>query len=661
MRGPLLFCCLTFALACAQEPEDPAPSAPAEPSTVPTTQDGIPPTARPDMVEDLRLAHRAPRHPSDGGGRAWVELADGEEARVVAGAPARWTLLYEAGPEGVAVGGFVRLTVPRFWGWSAAQNTREDFPGYTVASTEAEGVELEATVVPGFWIDFTVRGRALEEGERVRIVYGAGPALAIADRYAEDGSQMWITVDGDGDGFGRVLLEPPTVDVVAGPPASFRVVLPSTAEPGDVVPLRLVLLDGLGNAGVDFTGKVLLSAYPDGLELPSEVTLTEEDRGVKRLDVQVQDPGVYRVLAAADVGEFDLQRMSNPLLVEKNVAPIRWGDFHGHSNLSDGTGTPEQFLTYARDVAGLDAVALTDHDHWGMLFLDEHPELWEGIQEVSNRFHDPGTFVSLVGYEWTSWIHGHRHVLYFGDEGPLYSSIDPEFETPAQLWDALRGRDALTFAHHSAGGPIATNWDYPPDPVLEPVTEVSSVHGQSEAPDAPYRIYSALQGNFVRDVLDRGVRVGFIGSADSHDGHPGFAQIASPSGSGMAALLTDELTRPGILDALRQRRCYATNGQRIVLRFAIDAQGMGSTIAPFDGPEGEKHLLYVRAIGTAVLAGVDVIRNGEVIATFEGEDRYELIATLELEPLEAGDYVYVRAFQLDRGCAWSSPIFVEEL
>jgi len=33
--------------------------------------------------------------------------------------------------------------------------------------------------------------------------------------------------------------------------------------------------------------------------------------------------------------------------------------------LSDGTGTPEDYFAYARDVAALDVIALTDHDHWG--------------------------------------------------------------------------------------------------------------------------------------------------------------------------------------------------------------------------------------------------------------------------------------------------------
>lgn len=620
-----------------------------------------PPTARPDMLEGLRYAHEHPRHSSDGGGSARLVLGESETATVVAGTPARWTIEYTAGPEGIAVGGFVRLSVPRFWGWSSAQASFEDYYGYTTATTDAEGVTLEPYVAQEFWIEFRIAGRALRAGEHVTIVYGAGPSMALADRYAERGSQMWISVDGDGDEFPVVLADSPTVDVLAGPPAILKLVVPSTAEPGDTLPLRLSVLDGQGNAGTDFVGQVELAVVPDGLEVPRSVTFEAADHGVKKVELSVNEAGVYRLLGRAALGgERELQAMSNPLLVESGGAPIRWGDFHGHSNVSDGTALPEDFLTYARDVSGLDAVCLTDHDHWGMLFLDENPHIWEELQDVANRFDDPGTFVSLVGFEWTSWIHGHRHVLYFGDSGPLLSSIDPEVENPAQLWDALRGQQALTFAHHSAGGPIATNWDYAPDPELEPVTEVASVHGQSEAMDAPYRIYSPLPGNFVRDVLDRGYRFGFIGSADSHDGHPGFAQIASPSGSGKAALLTDDVTREGIYRALKTRRTYATNGDRIILRFAIDAERMGSTIAPGEPGDDElTHLVYVRAIGTAPLAGIEVIRSGEIVATIPGEERYDLAATVDLEPLRAGEYVYVRVIQVDRGTAWSSPIYVE--
>ena len=616
-----------------------------------------PPTGRPDMLAQLREAHHAPRHASDGGGRAWLELEEGEEASVRVGRRKRWTIVYETGPMGIAAGGFVRLTVPRFWDWSDAQDFSEAYPGYTTATCEADGVELESMAVRGYWIEWRIGGRDLVEGERIRIVYGAGEAMAVADKYAEENSRFWISVDGDGDGYGVLLADSPPVEVEAGPPRQLQLVLPSTAQPGEKVTLRVSVLDALGNAGIPYDGVVQLAALPDGLELPAELTFRPEDGGLQRVECDAIESGVYRILAHARTEKRELTATSNPLLVEQNAAPILWGDLHGHSNLSDGTGTPEQFLTYARDVAGLDVVSLTDHDHWGMLFLDEHPELWEEIQEVTERFHDPGRFVTLLGYEWTNWIHGHRHVLYFEDEGEVLSSIDPAYETPAQLWDGLRGKPALTFAHHSAGGPIATNWDYEPPPELEPVTEVASVHGNSEALDAPYRIYSALPGNFVRDVLDRGYKLGFIGSGDSHDGHPGLARLASPSAAGLAAFLTGDLSRDGVYTALRARRTYATNGRRIILRAALDAHGMGSDVPPT--APGETALLYVRAIGTAPIAGIDVIRSGEIVAARDGEEAWDLATTFELEDLRAEEYVYVRVIQIDQETAWSSPFFVQ--
>ena len=160
--------------------------------------------------------------------------------------------------------------------------------------------------------------------------------------------------------------------------------------------------------------------------------------------------GVYRLRAE---GPGELSAESNPMVVGEEGMRILWADLQIHTNFSDGTGIPEDVLRYARDVAALDVAAITDHDHWGMLFLDQHPSLWDHIREQSARFHQPGSFVTFLGYEWTSWIHGHRHVLYLDDDGEVLSSIDPRYDEPEELWDALRGRSALTVAHHSAGEP----------------------------------------------------------------------------------------------------------------------------------------------------------------------------------------------------------------
>jgi len=588
------------------------------------------------LVDDLA----ATRHPADGGGRAVLDPESQTVAR--AGERIRLALTYEAGPLGIAEGGALFLQPSPFWGWDSPQTEVAEAPGATEVETDAPGVSLETTALDGL-LAIHVRGRKLEPGERVRIGY-----LTRADRFAERQERLWIGVDGDGDGVRALVVESPRIDVVAGEPARLILTLPTTARPGELVRLVVAALDSLGNRGVELKEEVALRSSGE-LELPEAVFLPEG--GVLFLEVPAASEGVYRVLASTASG---LTAESNPLVVRAGIPRVLWGDLHGHTQLSDGTGTPEDYFAYARDVAALDVIALTDHDHWGMRFLDDNPALFQIIEDAALRFDEPGRFVALVGYEWTSWLHGHRHVLYFEGKAEVLSSLDHRYENPALLWEALEGRSAVTIAHHSAGGPVSTNWEYVPPPELEPVTEVVSVHGSSEASDTPGKIYSAVPGNFVRDALGRGMRFGFIGSGDSHDGHPGLAYLANPSG-GLAAIFSEEKTRAGVLGALRARRTYATNGPRIWLRAWLDENEMGALVPSSEAPAHE--LRFVIA-ATAPVERVDVIRSGEIVSVIPGASRRELSETLTLSPLRPGEYVYVRVVQEDGGAAWSSPVYV---
>jgi len=612
------------------------------------------PDARPDVVETLRADLQAERHPADGGGRAWIE--NPPTPPVAAGATGRFTILYEAGHLGIQPGGMLLLQVSPFWGWSTPQVTDPQGLGFTeVTGPDDDRLRLEPRTLAPQLLGIQVAGRALAQGERVRIVYGAGPAGARVDRYAERRSTFWVAVDGDGDGVRGLLPESPTVDVGPGPAAQLVLTLPTTARPGDPLRGTLAVLDGVGNAGVPLEGRFRLRSEPPGLELPDQVLLRSADGGRTVIVGQARQAGVFRVEVSGPDG---LTLESNPVVVDPQVRRILWGDFHGHSQISDGTGTPEDYFRYARDVAGLDVAALTDHDHWGMRPLAQTPALWQEIERQVRAFHDPGHFVTLLGYEWTSWIHGHRHVLFFGDEGQVRSSLDPAFEDPRQLWEALRGQPALTIAHHSAGGPIATDWSIPPDAELEPVTEIVSVHGSSEAADSPIPIYNPVAGNYVRDALGRGYRLGFVGSGDSHDGHPGLAGLAGPSG-GLAAIRSETLTREGVLQALRARRVYATNGPRIYLDATLAGQEMGTEVSRRSLVGGQAEL-WIRIVATSPLRRLDVIRGGKVAFSVAGDGQRELSVERRLFGLTAGEYVYVRVVQENDGAAWSSPFFVVE-
>jgi hypothetical protein len=472
----------------------------------------------PAMAQSALHGRTALHHPSDGGGVAWVERDGPGRHYSTSGTPGRFTLVYEVGPEGIAQGGAIRFQVSPFVsGWSSPQVDRPEARGYTIVTPSAADIRLATAVVPQKALQFVVRGRPLVAGDRLKIIYGAGPGLALAGQFAEKKARFWFAVDGDGDGTLSYLVDSPGVEVRPGPARALHVTLPSTARSGETVLVRVAILDGHRNAFLRVSGDVVFDDVPPGLAMPERATLRESDEGQLSVEAQVRSPGVYRLRATAG----SLKARSNPLVVSDDGPRVLWGDLHGHSTMSDGTGTASDYYRYARDIAGLDFVSLTDHDHHANVRIDLHPEMWQEIVQTTRSFHRPGEFVTLLGYEWTNWMQGHRHVLYFDDTGEMWSSADPATESPRDLWKVLEGRDALTFAHHSAGSIIPTNWQIPPDPILEPVTEIVSIHGSSESADTVALIERPVPGNFVRDALGLGYRLGFVGSGDTHDGHPG--------------------------------------------------------------------------------------------------------------------------------------------
>lgn len=617
----------------------PAADPPVEPPPAPVAAP-VPPGAAVQTHREMVADRDAVRHPGDGGG-SWRPVQP--IAPVTVGAPLQIDAEYTVGLEGIAEGGVLTLIPSPFWGWSAPQDRAPDAPGFTQL-VPPDGVRLQIRSGGG-QLGATVAGRALRPGEIVRITYGAGQT-ARADRFAERGAALWLGIDADGDGI-RALVDPPIVaEVGAGAPAQVVATLPSTAEPGQTVALRLAVLDRMGNAFAP-TPTTLQLAGSAGLSLPARVQIAADDEGLARVEIGVEAPGVHTVVVQGPGGTTT----SNPLVARAGVEPILWGDLQIHSGLSDGTGDPADVWRYAREVAALDVAALTDHDHWGMRFLDDHPQLWASLDRAVDAAHAPGRFVAIHGYEHTHWLYGHRHVLYFDGPGPLWSSMDPRTDTPAELWDALRGRQALTIPHHPAGGPVAIDWSQGTDPVLEPVVEIASVHGQSEDPSLPGAIYDPVPGTFVSEQLAKGRRWGLIGSTDGHDGHPGLSQLVGGQG-GLTAFLTADRTRGAVYRALTARRVYATNGPRIVLRVSAGGAPMGSVL-----PAGRPIPLEVRVVGTAAIERVELVGRAGVVGSRVGSGRL-LFATWDLEPT-AGDLVYVRVVQVDGGLAWSSPIFFD--
>ena len=631
--SPLL---LAGLLACSEPP--PAPAAPPP----------LPTTAKVAVHDELVADLAAVRHPADGGGQVrWIA---GPDQPVPAGSTARFHLRYEAGPLGIAVGGTLVFQPPPFWGWSPPQVGDPRRPGFVEVVTSAAGVRLQPSVPDGRTLAIGIAGAPLDPGSTIDVVYGGGDAGAVVDRYAEAAQPLWFAVDGDGDGVRKLLDVVPTVDIGPRGPVQLVATLPSVVAPGDPVRLTIAALDAAGNAGFPLATTYRLEGVGP-LDLPDTVQLSADDHGTLEVGLVARAEGIVRIAITSDQG---LQTLTNPLLVRAGAARILWADLQVHTAVSDGSGDLDGVYRYARDVAGLDAVAITDHDHWGMRFLDADPAAWQRNLDAALRWHEPGRFLTVPGFEWTGWIHGHRHVLFFGDHTRLLSSLAPATDTPAELREAVRRLDALVVPHHPAGGPIALDWELPADPEVAPVVEICSVHGQSESLDGPGVIHKPVEGRFARDQLVKGSRFGMICSTDGHDGHPGMAHLQGGQG-GLAAIVTADHSRRGMLEALRARRVYGTNGVRTLLRFAVDGHPMGADVPPTDGTSEA----VVRVVATGTIAEIQLIRGERVTQRFPGSGT-TAHHTIPLGPLTEGEFVYVRVIQADGGMAWSSPVFVRE-
>lgn len=598
--------------------------------------------------------------PSDGKGGVTVT-----PDTVYRASPVTLTFVYTAGPKGIAVGGGVVCFVSNFWGWAQPQITFPDRPGYVTVSCSNPKVGIDLIIDPTSQAVYArIEKQPLQMGETLVFIYGDTQdgkfpyAKGRADTYAERGERFFFRVDGDGDGFYTPIEHQPYFQVLPGKPFKLNAYAPSRAYVSKTFEIALSVLDRANNLVEYYDGRIKLKVVGNRATLPTEVVFRPKDRGTLRVAVTANSPGIISI-EASDASKKLERAISNPTVVaETNDEPLKlyWADLHGHSNYSDGTGVPEDYFRYARDVARLDVVALTDHDNWGYEPLSKSTRLQTQILDVVRRFHEPGKFVTIAGYEWTNWTYGHMHVLFAEDDQTLIIpwneplGIDPE-----TLWNALGSRDCITIPHHTGGGPIPFYWKFY-NPQFVPVVEITSVHGVSERMGHPQGIDSPVKSGMVQSALARGYRLGLIGSGDTHDGHPGMKSI-SGGVSGLAGIYARELNREAIFEALRARRVYATSGCRSILRFHMNKTHMGGIAKLFKTDQLRQ--FTVNVLADSPIAEITMVKNNQNIASKSGDGIFMTWQWMDTEPAKRGDYYYTRVKQIDNQWIYSSPIWID--
>lgn len=514
----------------------------------------------------------------------------------VVGERRTWQLIYTVGAYGIDESGAIAVARSIADDGEMPQAERPGDAGYVTARTDGDAklriwYDKDYYIRP--WRGCTVvrvYDGALAPGEHIVITFGDRSQVGAgirAQTFPESRHRVKVLVDPFGTGHYEEIAASPVVSVVPSDPAHLELVAPSFAEPGAPLTMHVRALDRFGNPTPRFQSQVTV----DGGTVPAQnleqgtlvqvslvqgplaqCSLVAEDGGVATLSVPGLPQGVHRLRVRSATG---LMGFSNPILCggERPAPRLLWADLHGQTEETIGTGTAEEYLRFARDRGLVDIAAWQGND------LEITSKTWAEVRKQTKAFHAPGRFVTILGYEWSAPTpNGGDHNVYFlgDDEAQVVHSSKwlvgdrsgDQAHRADLLWGSFNGRrDVMGIAH--VGGRPANLGCYNPEFV--PAIEIHSHHGTFEW--------------FAEEALHRELKVAFVAGSDDHTGRPGLSWPLEESApgfvsfdvkGGLAGIYAPALTREAVWQALWERRCYATSGDRILLWVEADGHPLGS-------------------------------------------------------------------------------------
>jgi len=317
-----------------------------------------------------------------------------------------------------------------------------------------------------------------------------------------------------------------------------------------------------------------------------------------------------------------------------------FGDLHGHTE-NDAIGTVDMYYAHGLFVTGMDFIASTNHDYSPDFISASEWAATQALASVYNRI--PG-HVAFSGYEWTTAPvdarGGHRAMYFLADNGPLHRSTTVATNTVQKLFEHLRGIDVILQPHHKG-------WEgY--DPKLQPVVEITSAWREQREEGSEFKPQGKVSSAW--EALERGYRIGFVGSGDTHWLGPG-------EDYGITGAYVKELSREAVFEAIRSRRVFASTGARMLLDFRVNGTFMGGETGAGDMPR-----IAVSVTGDADLEQVEIVRDHRVVYAAPCSGRSASIQFIDRagKPQDRrSSYYYARVTQRDGMRAWSSPMWVD--
>lgn len=360
---------------------------------------------------------------------------------------------------------------------------------------------------------------------------------------------------------------------------------------------------------------------------------------------------------------------------------LLWGTLHGESERIDSAENIESCIRHFRDERAYNFYGISPFESQE----ETSAEIWKvNVQNVAD-FDETDRFTTFLGFQWpgAKGVEGVRQIIFNKDNKQLIRKKDPKGTTLKKLYKNFSPKEMIAIPSFSMGDGTEFNFENF-DQEFERVVEIYNAWGSSECTEkegnplpiqtlGKVGIKENAEGSII-EALKKNCRFGFVGGGlDDRGIYSEFYDSDQEQYTpGLTAIISQEHSRAALFEALYQRSCYATTGERMIVGFSIAGTSIGQEVSTADKPGlmVNRHL-DVYAAGTDDLEKVEIIRNGEVIHTVEPKDAYHVHFTYDdMEPFDKVmidnkdkrppfAFYYVRVTQKDGHIAWCSPIWID--
>ncbi|MCK5737868.1 DUF3604 domain-containing protein, partial [bacterium] len=335
---------------------------------------------------------------------------------VIAGEYTEFELIYSAGYFGIDDSGSLKIVWRFASDMAKPQFDNPAAPNYvSIAASNAATLDyrfdVKNNIRPwGKTLSIKIVKGYFQKGDQLHIRFGDrrknSPGIRM-QTFCEDAFELKVLVDAFATCDYVELPQSPTLKIIPGKPFRWQAVVPTQRTLNANFNLNLKAEDIWGNptapdiSSIQLIPNIPVKNLPKTIEWPAgePVLLLENLQASQTGDLRIEIRDIQQKLLA----------ITNPLRIseETKLQPF-WGDMHGQSEETIGSNSIDDYFTFARDRAFLDASC-----HQGNDFQITNG-FWNKLNQTTAAFNQPGKFVTFPGYEYSAntGLGGDHNVLF---------------------------------------------------------------------------------------------------------------------------------------------------------------------------------------------------------------------------------------------------------